>query len=137
MSVIEELIRKDDAGTLSFGNYQLDAKTKKSDFHYEGASYKIKTFKEITKLEKNGALVYESVPGSTVTGFRGNSEVVEFDVEAPGDISFTLEMEPSTEYKLVVDGVSAGRIQTNVGGKLNASLSLNEGSKSGIKIVKC
>ena len=81
--------------------------------------------------------MYESVPGSTVTGFRGNSEVVEFDVEAPGDISFTLEMEPSTEYKLVVDGVSAGRIQTNVGGKLNASLSLNEGSKSGIKIVKC
>ena len=137
MSVIEELIRRDDAGSLIFGNYQLDAKTKKSDFHYEGASYKIKTFKEITKLEKNGALVYESVPGSTVTGFRGNSEVVEFDVEAPGDISFTLEMEPSTEYKLVVDGVSAGRIQTNVGGKLNASLSLNEGSKSGIKIVKC
>ena len=27
MSVIEELIRRDDAGTLSFGNYQLDAKT--------------------------------------------------------------------------------------------------------------
>lgn len=137
MSVIEELIRKDDAGTLSFGNYQLDTKTKKAGFLYEGASYKIKTFKEITKLEKNGVLVYESVPGSTVTGFKGSSEVVEFNVEAPGDISFTLEMEPSTEYKLVVDGVSAGRIQTNVGGKLNASLSLNEGSKSGVKIVKC
>lgn len=58
-------------------------------------------------------------------------------MEAPGDISFTLEMEPSTEYKLVVDGVSAGRIPTNVGGKLNASLSLNEGVKSHVKIVKC
>mgnify|MGYP006991444941 FL=1 len=46
-------------------------------------------------------------------------------------------MEPSTEYKLVVDGVSAGRIPTNVGGKLNASLSLNEGAKSSVKIVKC
>ena len=137
MSVIEELIRKDDAGTLSFGNYELETKTKKADFQFEGASYKIKTFKEITKLEKNGTLVYESVPGSTVTGFRGNDEVVEFDVEAPGDISFTLEMQPSTEYKLVVDGVSAGRIPTNVGGKLNASLSLNEGSKSSAKIVKC
>lgn len=137
MSVIEELIRKDDAGTLSFGNYELETKTKKADFQFEGASYKIKTFKEITKLEKNGTLVYESVPGSTVTGFRGNDEIVEFDVEAPGDISFTLEMQPSTEYKLVVDGVSAGRIPTNVGGKLNASLSLNEGSKSSVKIVKC
>lgn len=58
-------------------------------------------------------------------------------MEAPSDISFTLEMEPSTEYKLVVDGVSAGRIPTNVGGKLNASLSLNEGAKSSVKIVKC
>ena len=65
------------------------------------------------------------------------NDVVEFEVEAPSDISFTLEMEPSTEYKLVVDGVSAGRIPTNVGGKLNASLSLNEGAKSSVKIVKC
>ena len=63
--------------------------------------------------------------------------MAEFEVEAPSDISFTLEMEPSTEYKLVVDGVSAGRIPTNVGGKLNASLSLNEGAKSSVKIVKC
>lgn len=137
MSVVEELIRKEDAGTLSFGNYLLDTKTKKADFQYEGASYKIKTFKEITKLEKNGTLVYESVPGSAVTNFRGNSSVVEFDVEAAGDISFTLEMEPSEEYKLVVNGVSAGRIPTNVGGKLNASLSLEEGTKVSVKVVKC
>ena len=71
------------------------------------------------------------------TKSKGNPDVVEFEVEAPSDISFTLEMEPSTEYKLVVDGVSAGRIPTNVGGKLNASLSLNEGAKSSVKIVKC
>ena len=137
MSVVEELIRKEDTGTLSFGNYLLDTKTKKADFQYEGASYKIKTFKEITKLEKNGTLVYESVPGSAVTNFRGNSSVVEFDVEAAVDISFTLEMEPSEEYKLVVNGVSAGRIPTNVGGKLNASLSLEEGTKASVKVVKC
>ena len=137
MSVVEELIRKEDTGTLSFGNYLLDTKTKKADFQYEGASYKIKTFKEITKLEKNGTLVYEPVPGSAVTNFRGNSSVVEFDVEAAGDISFTLEMEPSEEYKLVVNGVSAGRIPTNVGGKLNASLSLEEGTKASVKVVKC
>ncbi len=137
MSVIEELIRKDEDGTLSFGNYMLETKTKKSDFPYEGDVYKIKTFREITKLERNGALVYESVPGSVVTGFRGNTEVAEFTVEAPTDINFTMEMEPSTEYKLVVDGVSAGRVPTNLGGKLNASLSLGEGVKSQVKIVKC
>ncbi|MBO5489129.1 MAG: endosialidase [Eubacterium sp.] len=137
MSVVEELIREEQNGTLSFGNYMLDTKTKKADFQFEGASYKIKTFKEITKLERNGALVYESVPGSTVTNFKGNTDVVEFEVEATGDINFTLEMEPSAEYKLVVNGVSAGRIPTNVGGKLNASLALDEGSKSSVKIVKC
>lgn len=137
MAVVEELITKDDKGTLSFGNYMLESKTKKDGFVFEGASYKIKTFKEITKLERNGALVYESVPGSTVTNFKGNSEVAEFDVEAAGDISFTLEMEPSAEYKLVVNGVSSGRIPTNVGGKLNASLELDEGSKSSVRIVKC
>lgn len=137
MGVVEELIRKEDAGALSFGNYLLDTKTKKADFKYEGDSYKIKTFKEITKLEKNGTLVYESVPGSAVTNFKGNSAVAEFDVEAAGDISFTLEMEPSSEYKLVVNDVSAGRIQTNVGGKLIASLSLEEGTKASVKVMKC
>ena len=53
MSVVEELIREESDGSLSFGNYELASKTKKSDFPYGGASYKIKTFKEITKLEKN------------------------------------------------------------------------------------
>jgi hypothetical protein len=137
MGVIEELIRKDEDGTLSFGNYLLDTKTKKSDFQYDGAAYKIKTFKEITKLERNGALVYESVPGSVVTGFKRDPQVVEFGVEAPGDISFTLEMEPSAEYEVLIDDVSAGRIPTNVGGKLNVSLELNDGSKSHVRVVKC
>lgn len=36
MSVVEELIRKEDNGTLSFGNYLLDAKTKKADFEFQG-----------------------------------------------------------------------------------------------------
>ena len=137
MSVVEELILIEDIGTLSFGNYLLVTKSKKSDFPFEGASYKIKTFYEITRLEKNGTMVYESVPGSAVTNFRGNKEVAEFEVEAAGDISFTLEMEPSTEYKLVVNGVSAGRIPTNLGGKLNASLELDEGSKASVKVIKC
>ena len=110
MAVVSELIRLESDGTVSFGDYSLDAKSKLDNVKHQGDIYKVKTFKEITKLEKNGTLVYESVPGSTVTGFKSNDEVVEFDVEAPGDISFTLEMQPSTEYKLVVDGVSAGRI---------------------------
>lgn len=136
MSVVEELIREESDGSLSFGNYELGEKTKKSDFPYGGASYKIKTFKEITKLEKNGTMVYESVPGSTVTNFKGDTDKLSFDVEAPGDLSFTVELEPDTLYKLDVNGESAGSIQTNVGGKLNASIELDAGKKASIQILK-
>lgn len=33
-------------------------KTKLADFEVNGDLYKVKTFKEITKLEKNGTFVY-------------------------------------------------------------------------------
>ena len=50
MPVINELIRSEKDGTLSFGNYKLDTKSKLSDFEHCGDSYNVKTFKEITKL---------------------------------------------------------------------------------------
>lgn len=90
MSVVEQLIRREDNGSLSIGNYLLQTKTKKSDFEYEGDLYKVKTFQEITKLEKNGIFVYESVPGSTVTDFTADGKEVSFSVEAAKDIGFTL-----------------------------------------------
>ena len=58
MAVISELIRTEADGTISFGNYELDQKTKVSDFEHKGDLYKVKTFKEITKLELNGMFVY-------------------------------------------------------------------------------
>ncbi|MCR4605116.1 MAG: endosialidase [Eubacterium sp.] len=136
MSVVEELIREEGDGSLSFGNYELDSKTKKSDFPYDGATYKIKTFKEITRLERNGSMVYESVPGSAVTNFKGDKNDLSFDVEAPGDLSFTVELDEDTLYELEVDGKSAGSIKTNLGGKLSASIELDSGVKSSVHISK-
>lgn len=137
MSVVEELIRKEDNGSLSFGNYLLDAKTKKTDFEYEGDLYKVKTFHEITKLEKNGLFVYESVPGSTVTNFVDNGSDVSFVVEAASDLSFTLELEPSQEYKVVLDDTELGSMKTNLGGKLNVSIELEEGRQAEVKVSRC
>ena len=57
MAVIEELIRKEDDGSISFGNYLMDEKKKVLDFEVQGDLYKVKTFKEITKLEKNGKIL--------------------------------------------------------------------------------
>ena len=73
MSVVKELIRTEANGAISFGNYELDKKSKLSDFEHDGDMYKVKTYNEITKLERNGMFVYESVPGTTVL----NLEVVE------------------------------------------------------------
>ena len=64
MPVVSELIRIEDDGTISFGNYMLAAKSKLQDFEFQGDLYKVKTFGEITKLERNGMFVYESVPGT-------------------------------------------------------------------------
>ena len=36
MSVIKELIRTEEDGTISFGNYELDTKSKLSDFEHDG-----------------------------------------------------------------------------------------------------
>ena len=64
MTVVKELLRVEEDGTISFGDYTLDTKTKLDGFEFQGDIYKVKTFKEITKLEKNGMFVYESVPGT-------------------------------------------------------------------------
>ena len=101
MATIKELIRTEAAGGISFGNYELDTKTKLSDYEYDGDLYKVKTFKEITKLERNGMFVYESVPGTTVLDMKiGNNGMV-FSVEGQ-IIQITVEMEADCEYKVLL-----------------------------------
>ena len=136
MAVIEELIREEESGALSFGNYELTSKTKKDGFEYMGDSYKIKTYNEITKLEKNGSFVYESVPGTAVHEFRATGDKVEFVVEGDKDAQVTLELLPEQEYKVKVNDVDRGTIKTNLGGKLIFSASLEEEDQVSIVIEK-
>lgn len=136
MAVIEELIRKGDNGTLDFGNYMLESKTKLSDFEFEGDFYKVKTFKEITKLEKNGLFVYESVEGTTVTGFKVSDSKVSFNVEGLEDAQITLGLEPESTYDVKIDGRDYGAMKTNLSGKLVISVELDEGQTRSIEVVK-
>ncbi len=136
MAVVKELIRKDGDGTLSFGNYELDKKSKLSDFEFEGDLYKVKTFKEITKLERNGMFVYESVPGTAVTGMKAKEDSISFTVEGTEDCSITLELEPETTYSIRKDGAVVGEMKTNLGGKLNLSVELNPGQTVAISVEK-
>lgn len=136
MAVIEELIREEETGALSFGNFSLDTKTKKDGFNYNGDVYKIKTFKEITKLEKNGMFVYESVPGTVVHDFRATDTAVNLIVEGMEDSQVTLELEAEKEYKIHIDKVYVGKMKTNLGGKLNLSVELEPDKMVDILIEK-
>ena len=137
MAAVKELLRAENDGTLSFGDYTLSAKTKKDNYEFEGDIYKVKTFSEITKLEKNGLFVYESVPGSAVENFRETDREVSFAVSAKGDVQFTLELEPESEYEVFIDDVSAGKMNTNLSGKLSVSVELAEDAGAQVKVVKC
>lgn len=136
MSVINELIRTEANGTLSFGNYSLAAKSKVEDFEHEGDLYKVKTFKEITKLERNGMFVYESVPGTAVKDFAVTDTTVTFKVEGFEDAQITVQLEDDCEYEIYEDGVGVGGMKTNMSGKLSLSVELNEGREVEVKIVR-
>lgn len=136
MAAISELIRTEANGTLSFGDYTLGAKAKLDNYDFNGDKYKVKTFKEITKLERNGLFVYESVPGTAVTDFDQTENAVAFTVEGPEDAQITLELEEETEYEISIDGKSAGTMKTNLGGKLSMSVELEGADKVAIKVEK-
>ena len=136
MSVVTELIRTEENKSISFGNYELEAKAKLDHYAVGGDLYKVKTFREITKLERNGMFVYESVPGTAVEHFRATAEQVEFQVSGPEDAQITLGLEEDTEYEITVDGADAGRIKTNLGGKLMLSVELGGRDSASVKVVK-
>ncbi len=136
MPIIEELLRSEPNGSISFGNYKLDKKSKMDNFEHQGDLYKVKTFYEITKLERNGMFVYESVPGTAVTEFKAADWGVEFLVESDKDAQITVQLEDDTEYTVHVDGVSVGGMTTNMSGKLNVSVELSEGTPAQVRIEK-
>ena len=127
MAAVKELLRAETDGTLSFGDYTLDSKTKLDGFEFQGDIYKVKTFKEITKLEKNGMFVYESVPGTAVENFKATENVVSFKVCGETDFQFTLGMEADAEYVVYMDDVNIGDMTTNLSGKLSVSAEADPG----------
>ena len=93
MPVVNELIRSEADGAISFGNYKLDTKSKLPDFEHCGDTYKVKTFNEITKLEITLGLeegtsydirINDKDAGTMATNMGGKLVLsVEFDGEKP------------------------------------------------------
>lgn len=136
MAVVEELIRKENDGTLSFGNYRLEVKSKVSDFEHGGDLYKVKTYDKITKLEKNGMFVYESMPGTAVFHLVQTETEVTFQVDGRDTAQITLELEAEKDYEIYKNDSYLGNMKTNLGGKLIFSVELSEDEKASIKVVK-
>lgn len=136
MPVIEELIRIEQDGGISFGNYKLDKKAKADNFEYNGDLYKVKTYYEITKLERNGMFVYESVPGTAVEGFQVTDNGVSFHVESDKDAQITVQLDDDTEYEVFVDDAAVGGMKTNMSGKLVVSVELSEGVRAKVEVVR-
>lgn len=136
MAVVKELIRSEENGAISFGNHQLAAKAKLEDYKHAGDLLKVKTYKDITKLEKNGGFLYESVPGTSVANFLESENEVEFTVEGDEDAQITVGLMDETDYEVFVDGESIGVMNTGLGGKLSVGVELAAVDQVAVKIIK-
>lgn len=136
MAVVEELLRSEADGAISFGNHKLAQKAKVEDYEHGGDLLKVKTYREITKLEKNGMFLYESVPGTSVLNFMEKQDGVEFVVEGDEDAQITIGLNDDTEYEVFVDGKSVGTMKTGLGGKLSLSVELETVGEVPVKIVQ-
>ena len=136
MAVVEELLRTEENGTISFGDYTLDAKAKEEDYEHGGDLYKVKTYRKLTKLEKNGMFAYESEPGTSVLTFEETENGVSFLVEGDADAQITVGLEEDTEYCVSVDHKDIGTMKTNLSGKLSISVELANAGEIAVKMVK-
>ena len=118
MAVVRDLIITEEDGSISFGNYELNQKAKKSDYEVRGDRYKVKTFRESTRLERNDAMVYESEPGTAVLHFKEDENGVSFCVEGPEDAQIILSLADDTAYRVFIDGKETGMMETGMSGKL-------------------
>ena len=128
------LIEASENGTLAFGDYSLPQKTKLSDFEFEGDLYKVKTFREITRLEKNGLFVYESVPGTDVREFTQNEDGISFIAAGGSDTMITVGLEGNTDYIVMINDMNAGRMTTGTSGKLSISVDLSSGGECRVSV---
>ena len=136
MAVVEELLRAESDRPISFGSHKLAAKAKLEDYEHGGNFYKVKTFKELTKLEKNGMFAYESEPGTSVNCFEETENGLTFTVEGDEDAQITVGLEEDTVYTVYVNGANVGEMKTNLSGKLSISVELASVGAVEVKIVK-
>ena len=98
--------------------------------------YKVKTYDEITRLERNDTLIYESVPGTAVREMKITDSGVSFTVEGAHDVQITLGMEEGATYDVKLDGRNIGCMETSMGGKLAFGIELENAEQVRVEVIR-
>jgi hypothetical protein len=131
MAGLEKLIIANEDDSISFGNHETQEKQKLEGFELNGEVYKVKTHNEITRLEKNGRLLFESVPGTTVSDLKLNSDSMSFSlIGSAEDAQVTVELEADEEYTVYINEVQLGKVKSNLAGKISFSVDFASGSQT-------
>ena len=125
MKTVSTLISGNDEELLSFGDFTQTEKKKYTDYDYRGDMYYVKTFREITKLEKNGMFEFESVPGSAVFAYDSGIEKKTFEVTGQGDTQIVLAVEDGADYALFINGALADETNVDIRGKFCINVHLD------------
>jgi hypothetical protein len=125
MSIINEIIRLEEDGGISFGDYESKEK-RKAGLDADGSHFQVKTHDEVTRLEKNGMLLLETVPGAAVHGMVTAADEISFALEGFEDTRITIELEPDQMYRVLINGTNIGNVRSNMAGKVIFSLELDE-----------
>ena len=112
-------------GLMAFGNFEVKDKIKVNDFEHGGSTYSLRSHDQVTRLEKNGELLIETVPGATVYNFK--EQPLAFDADMLESLQVTLGLQvANASVNLVIDGLeidgAAHGLKTNASGKLSFSL---------------
>ena len=132
---MDGIISHSQDGGLNFGGFAFEKKQKQEGYVVNESVYKIKTHNEITRLERNDALLFETTPGSLITDFYLNDGLCAFNARGTGDTHITIELLPETTYRVVEDGINLGDCKTNKTGKIMFSAELT-GNKKEFKVEK-
>jgi hypothetical protein len=89
----------------------------------------VKTHQEITRLDKNGKLLVETVPGTTVHNLVVTEWGVTFVLEGTDDTRVTVELAPDEVYRVVIEDKNIGNVKSNISGKVIFSLDLENTPK--------
>ena len=121
------------AERLNFGDYSVSDKIKVNDFGHMGDVYNLRAHNLVTRLDKNGELLFEAVPGVNVYNFAFDESGCNFDVENPTGAQITLGLAPEVTYDLSI-GDSTGNelreeITANRSGKLSFGIDLGGARK--------